>query len=341
MNPALHLTACLLGLLPPQATAQPARIQRDAITMGTNLRLDLHAASRPDAIAASEAALRAVEAVEARLSTWRRDSELARLNAAPVGRRVVLSTALRLDLERARSWSLATEGAFDPAIGALIDAWGLRGEGRVPTAGEIEVARRQSGVVRGLSLVGGGATRLRGGCCIDAGGFGKGAGLDAAVAELRRRGVRGTLDFGGQVAVVGCERDCDIADPDRRDRVVARVRVRDRSVATSGNGTRGRVVGGRRVGHLIDPRTGRPALDFGSVTVIAASAFDADCLSTALFVAGPEAALRWAAKRPGIDVVVVERASVDGAPVRIRRTASLAETFTPLLPDPSSLDPTR
>jgi thiamine biosynthesis lipoprotein len=50
-------------------------------------------------------------------------------------------------------------------------------------------------------------------------------------------------------------------------------------------------VNGRRVGHLLDPRTGEPAPDFGSVTVVAPSAFVADVLSTAFFVLGPEQGL--------------------------------------------------
>ncbi|HYV41467.1 MAG TPA: FAD:protein FMN transferase, partial [Thermoanaerobaculia bacterium] len=50
-------------------------------------------------------------------------------------------------------------------------------------------------------------------------------------------------------------------------------------------------VAGRRIGHLLDPRTGHPAPDFGSVTVVAPSAFAADILSTAFFVLGPEKGL--------------------------------------------------
>ena len=92
------------------------------------------------------------------------------------------------------------------------------------------------------------------------------------------------------------------------------------SLATSGNSERGIVVDGEHLGHLLDPRTGRPAPDFGSITVWAPEALTADCLSTALYVAGPDAALAWVADRPGIEVIVIERA---GDPPRVRASEGL------------------
>ncbi len=67
--------------------------------------------------------------------------------------------------------------------------------------------------------------------------------------------------------------------------------IADASVSTSGNSERGRVVEGRAIGHLLDPRTGYPAPDFGSATVVAPSGLTADVLSTAFFVLGPEKGL--------------------------------------------------
>jgi FAD:protein FMN transferase len=66
------------------------------------------------------------------------------------------------------------------------------------------------------------------------------------------------------------------------------LRLADASASTSGNSERGVVVNGRRIGHLLDPRTGEPARDFGSATVVAPTGFVADILSTAFFVLGPE-----------------------------------------------------
>ena len=89
----------------------------------------------------------------------------------------------------------------------------------------------------------------------------------------------------------------------------------DTSVSTSGNSERGRRVGGRRIGHLLDPRSGRPARDFGSVTVIAPSALAADILSTAFFVLGPEEGLALSARlrREGVVQEVLYLVEREGA----------------------------
>jgi thiamine biosynthesis lipoprotein ApbE len=86
-------------------------------------------------------------------------------------------------------------------------------------------------------------------------------------------------------------RDVSVADPANRGRAAASLSLTDASLSTSGNSERGLTVRGRRVGHLLNPRTGRPATDFGSATAIAPSGLVADILSTAFFVLGPEQGL--------------------------------------------------
>jgi thiamine biosynthesis lipoprotein len=112
----------------------------------------------------------------------------------------------------------------------------------------------------------------------------------------------------------------DIADPDLRDHRIATLKVRSGSVATSGNSERGLVVEGVARGHLLDPQTGYPAPDWGSVTVVAADPVAADCLSTALYIMGPKAGGEWLQGRPEIEAVFAER-SGEGA--RMTATSGL------------------
>ena len=277
--------------------------------MGTALTIEIEAVDRPAALAASEVALRALEAAETRLSTWTGASELARLNAATPGRPVPLSPALARDLAGARHCFELTGGAFDPGVGALVDLWDLRGAGRVPSAEERARALAGGGF-SALRLDGGTATRTRGGMRLEEGGFGKGAGLDDALAALAGRPgvVSAALDLGGQVALHGAGREFQVAvaDPRRRSRAVVELSVAAGSLSTSAASERGIVVGGVPYGHHLDPRRGVPVPDFGSVTVWAPSALLADCLSTGLYVLGPEAALAWAAAHPEVGVLVLE-----------------------------------
>jgi thiamine biosynthesis lipoprotein len=274
--------------------------------MGTSLEIAVEAADRAAGLAASERAVAALEAAESRLSTWRDDTELVRLNHAPAGVPSSLSPALFADLSSARRCWEETAGAFDPAIGALVRAWGLRTGGRLPD----EQERRQAVTasrMQGLRLEADGvAIRERPELVLEEGGFGKGAGLRDALTVLANADVsRASLDLGGQVAVIGGGWIVPVADPRRRDRRVIALSIDGGSVSTSGNSERGIEVAGRRLGHILDPRTGEPAPDFGSLTVWTSDPFRADCLSTGLYVLGPEGALRWAAAHPGVEVLVL------------------------------------
>lgn len=284
-----------------------AAVEREAALMGTALTLRVLAADRGTALAASESALAAVGRVEDLLSTWRTDTELARLNVVEPGTPVVVSDSLLLWLVRARELWRATDGAFDPAVGALIDAWALRGEGRIPSDAALDSALAATGFGRiRIDTVAGTWTRLRERVWVDAGGFGKGAALDAALWALCEADASGAvLDFGGQVAVLAGAAAVPVASPVARDAAVAVLRLASGSVATTAASERRRIVDGQVLGHVLDPRTGRPVPAWGSVTVVAPDAFTADALATALFVLGPDRALSWAAGRD-VGVLVLE-----------------------------------
>ncbi len=93
------------------------------------------------------------------------------------------------------------------------------------------------------------------------------------------------------------------------------VRLRNRGLGTSGTAFQQFEEGGRRYGHILDPRTGEPP-DKGpvSVTVLAPTAADADALSTAFFLLGPEAAGAYVARQPGVGAIFVEPSRTDGSP---------------------------
>lgn len=295
--------------------------------MGTTLTVSVEAPTRAQALAASEAAARAVESCEARLSTWRDDSELALLNRHPVDRPFELSPALRAELSRAHQIWAWTDGAFDPSLGGAIAAWGLRSGGRVPASDELQQALVTDGFAA-LELAGDSAVRRDGRLQVEEGGFGKGAGLDAAVAALEHTAAtRATVDLGGQLVLFGeLARPVTIgvADPDDREREVAHVSIDGGSIATSGNSERAIEVDGKRHSHLLDPRTGRPCDDFGSLTVWAPDALTADALSTALYVMGPDRALAWAERNEGVEVLALVRSS-DG--IDVRATSGWAPTI--------------
>ena len=301
---ALALTA-RLSYEPTLAT-----VERRVEVMGTTLELVVRMKYREEALAASEAALAEVRRVEAMLTTWKPGGELARVDDGAPGEPVVVSRELVDALAAEFAWIPRTQGAFDPTILPLIRAWDLRGKGRIPTAAQLAAARKASGVDHfRIDAATDSVTRLSADAGIDEGAWGKGYALELAQRALKKAGVQSAvLDLGGQVLAVGTDTAervwrVPVAHPRNRKRTVAELGLENLSASTSGNSERGREVAGRRIGHIFDPRTGEPAPDFGSVTVVAPSALVADILSTAFFVLGPEKglALSAALRKEGVE----------------------------------------
>ncbi len=292
-------TALLVGPVVPDVE----RVTREAWAMGTRVRIVVEGDDRASAARASEAALLEIERVGRVLSTWDTHAELARANRAALGQAVRLTPELGALLTEATAWSVKTGGTFDPAVGSLIDAWGVRGPGRTPTSDELARALAARGV-GALTVGAGGLTRHTPDAWIDSGGFGKGAALRSLVVPPV--GIeRMLVDLGGQVwaaAPSDAPWSVDVAHPAERERSVARLLLHGASAATSGDS--------ERPGHVLDPRTGRPVTPWGSVTVVSADPLEADVLSTALFVMGPQEGLTWA-RAHGAAALFLER-SPDG-----------------------------
>lgn len=310
--------------------------------MGTAAVVSVEAVDRSSALEASERILTSLEDSEARLTTWASDSVLLRFERASASEPIRPEPPLDRELRSALECARTTGGAFDPTVRRLTEVWDLRGSGRIPTDHELADARAASGWTR-VQVHAGERLASPSGLGWDEGGWAKGAALDRALESVDDLGVRSVLvELGGQIAVRGATLDVGVAHPDRRTEVLGHLQVDSGSVATSGNSERSRSVDGVSVGHLLDPRTGRPARDFGSLTVHAPTGLVADCLATGLWVLGPDAALDFAARRPGVEVLVAE-SRPDGPPL-VRWSGGLEGRWFPVdstlrsaVPRPSTL----
>lgn len=297
----------LAGLLGAGATlaavALPAEhVERSVYLMGTLATFAVDAPDRATGVVQLERMVRVVEETETELSTWRDESVLSAVNRQPVGEPLPAPSTVCGLLTRLAGWRESTGGAFDPAVGSLIDAWGLRAEGRQPDDPALAAAMAVSGlghltVDRDPCVI----TR-RAAVTLDAGGFGKGEALERVRDAERDRPGAWLIDFGGQVAVsdagAGEVWPVAVAHPTRRDTPVLELLLASGSLATSGGSERDlSLQDGGRIGHVIDPRTGRPVVRAASVTVWHEDAFAADVLSTALYVMGPDEGIAWAEAR--------------------------------------------
>lgn len=225
-----------------------------------------------------------IRQVDAMLSHYRDDSPVSRLNQE--GRQEWPPEAIHL-LRRCLAYTQASQGTFDLTVAPLVSLWGFKDQDfRFPAASAIAAAQSRMGVTR--IHIQDHEVRLHSGTQLEFGAVGKGYALDRAVGILRQAGIRrARLNAGGQQSVIGSWQ-IGVQHP-RDEGILGTIRLENASVATSGDYERGFFHQGRFFSHILDPRTGWPAVGYPSVTVVAPSGEHADMLSTVGTILGPEA----------------------------------------------------
>jgi thiamine biosynthesis lipoprotein len=306
---------------PTTSAAMPAAggtgwIRREEAVMGTAISVELWADDARIGAAAVAAVMGEMHRIDRRMSPYKADSELSRINRTAFERAVPLSEEMFRLLARAQEFASVSHGAFDityAAVGRLYDyRAGVR-----PTEAALQAARAAVGwqhlhLDRRARTV----RFVQPGMCIDLGGFAKGYAVDNAIALLQQLGVRHAyVAAGGDSRVLGDRRGrpwtVAIRDPRRPGEVVALLPLEDTAISTSGDYERyfdeqaedGRIT---RHHHLIDPATGRSPQGVTSVTVLASDGVTAEGLSKAVFVLGAGRGLELLETIPGVDAVIID-----------------------------------
>lgn len=253
------------------------------ITMGTGWRVRLAVPIGEDLAELERAIVRRLDGLVAEMSHWEPESLLSRFNRAPAGSWSVLPPDFAAVIAAVLEVAARSGGAFDPAIGALVDLWGF---GPLPRRAAPDARALERAVARGgwRSLEWDApARRLRqpGGLRLDLSGIAKGYAVDCLAAMLAGYGIGHALvEVGGEFAGRGLKPDgepwwVDLETPGAVTPPF-RVALHQLAVATSGDYVRG--------GHTINPRTGRPVDHALAVSVMHRSAMYADAWATALGV---------------------------------------------------------
>jgi FAD:protein FMN transferase len=257
-----------------------------------------------------------IEAVEDQLTIYRDVSEVITINRLAAGGPIVVEPNLFALLQLASNLHAETEGAFDITGTPLSRVWGFfKRAGRLPSDTEIAAA---------LELVGIGHVELNPSqqtirfrqpeVEINFNAMGKGYALDRAAKLLDDKGARDYLWHGGRSSVLargvngGDDQNCwsiGLRHPLEPNYRLAEFHLRNRALGTSGGATQFFEYEGRRYSHILDPRSGWPAMGVYTATVLAPTAAEADALSTAAFVLGPQEIAELCARRTDIGVVLV------------------------------------
>jgi FAD:protein FMN transferase len=285
--------------------------------MACQFEVFLNAGQYPHSSEVALEALDLIDRLEDQMTVFRDTSEISQVNRFAASRLVEVEPRLFQLLSRAAQLHGETEGALDITSGPLSKVWGFyRRSGSFPSPDDLAEAldRVNSGLIE-LDASAHTVRFLKAGMELNLGAIGKGYAIDRVAELLTASGIENFLWHGGQSSVRACGH-CgspsgrgagwivDLRHPLRPERSIVEIRLRDRALGTSGAGTQFFRHGGRRYGHILDPRTGWPAEGVYSATVVAPTAADADALATALYVLGHEQALQWCQQHPEVGLLM-------------------------------------
>jgi len=299
---------------------EPYLVHLSRKAMAGEFEICLPVAIAGEATAVALEALDLIQALERQLSFFKPDSDISEINRHAADAAVEVEPRLFALLQGAMQLARDSGGAYDLTAAPLWEAWGFaRRAGAIPSPDQLAEAR---------TLVGGQWVELddarktirflRRGVRLNLGSIGKGYAVDRAVEHLLAAGVSDFLVHGGysSVAARGSAAGAHsgpwkigVKDPLRNQRRLGQVELRDRALGTSGSQFQSFRHQGRRYGHILDPRTGRPADGVLSVTVLTPTAAVADALSTAFYVMGPEAAMSYCGNHASIAAMVFAAAA--------------------------------
>lgn len=322
------------------------RIGGEAFGTTYEVKADISAAAAKELATEIEAEL---SDIDSRLSTWNPDSQLARFNRSGVGEATPIALETRTAIELAMSLRTLLQGAFDPAVGPMVELWNFgsrRSSGRIDPPSDKQVAEAQAIAAADgfrieteprLQIVKGVA-----GYELDLSAIAKGDAVDRIALLCSGPSPHWMVEIGGEVRVSPSRPDgspwrigvVDPSDPLGR-RPLRIVPLRDFAMATSGDYRNFQRIGDRTVSHTIDPRTGRPVDNrLASVTVLHHTCAFADAAATALMVMGPDEGLAWARSRDVACLLVVRPAEgndleVMASPEFDRLVAEMARPLPP------------
>ena len=287
------------------------RVRETRVQLGTIVTVTIVHPEAEEARAMVAAAFTEMERLEGILSRHRSSTPMASLNRAGV----LFSAPSELVqvTVRALEYSRLTDGAFDVTVAPLLDlyAGAARAGDALPERDRIEEALAQVDY-RKVHVTGNDIVFEKPGMALTLDGIAKGYVVDRTVGVLAEAGAqRVMVDAGGDIASMAAASSDDpwrvaIQDPREANGSLGLLHLRGQCVASSGDYIQ-TYTEDRQHHHILDPRTGTSPEHVSAATVVANSAMEADALSTAVFVLGPESGLALLERLPGVEGMIVTK----------------------------------
>ena len=298
-NLDVSVSLCLSVLFLVAGCGQEPLYQQQSFVFGTQVEITIADADSVQARTASAAVLQEFDRLHQAFHAWK-PSPVTNLNAAFArGERLQVSPELATAIRTATRYAEASDNLFNPAIGRLIALWGFQSDEFkpvVPPPEQIQALLQANPRMRDISVdAAGWASSSNRAVQLDFGGYAKGLALDRALTILRAHGIRHALvNVGGNVIALGRHGKrlwhVGVQHP-RRVGAILELDLQDgEAIGTSGDYQRYFELDGRRYCHIIDPRSGYPAQQAQSLTVLAGAGAEAglqsDIASKPAFIVG-------------------------------------------------------
>ena len=312
------LMAALFLLAGCDTASQATPTVLEGKTMGTSWRVSVVDITPQQATALQKKIQAQLDSDDWLMSTWKKDSALMRFNRStstapwPVSEAMadIVTTSLRVGNK--------TDGVMDITVGPLVNLWGFGPEQqpiKTPTQAQIDAAKARTGLQHLTVINRAGEQFLQKDLpdlYVDLSTVGEGYAADHLSHLMEREGIsRYLVSVGGALVSRGMNgkglpwRVAVQKPTDRENAVEAVVDINGHGISTSGSYRNYYELDGKRISHVIDPRSGRPINHkLVSVTVISPTALEADAWDTGLMVLGTERA-KEVVTREGLAVMMI------------------------------------
>lgn len=251
--------------------------------------------------------------IDSIFTDYSEQSEIGKLNLEKPAFDTLSSEVYSLFVKSRELW-LKTNGAFDITLGELVTLWGFKikdaelvKEIVLPDKKEILDAVNRTGMSK-IYLQAPDKIYLNGmKGQFDLGAIAKGYAVDKACEVLEKMGIKNYLvNAGGDVRGTGSEWVTGVQHPRQKDKLAVIVNINGSAIATSGDYEQFFEKDGVRYHHILNPKTGFPANDLMSVTVIAPDLTTADALATGFFVMGYKEAIKLADSLENVECYIID-----------------------------------
>ncbi len=284
MRPLLFL---FLALLLNSCSSKEPLYNTQTYVFGTLVDISIYGETDAHAQAVSNEIIRQYNQLHQRLHAWKK-SELSTINQAfSAGDTITVQADIANMIKESTALSQQSNGAFNPAIGKLIQRWGFQSDHFTPQHVSAEAINKlvsQQAKMTDIVVNGNQIYSTNPAVQLDLGGYAKGYALDIGLSYLKAQQVQHALiNIGGNIIALGQHGDrpwqVGIQHPRQPNAIATVALASGWAIGTSGDYQRYFELDGKRYCHVIDPRTGYPVQEMQSVTVLIPPQANAGVLS--------------------------------------------------------------